>query len=199
MTTKRRFERKGKNDQKGQKGHALQFNVAQLLKHVGPSSRTYTIEKGSVPALQQEFSLTNPLNGKVKFIKTDKNIFVIGNLETELLLSCTRCLTDVTVPIAFDIEETFSPTIDITTGSKLPQESEVDEATLISEQHILDLIEVVRQAIHLSQPLQVLCQEDCLGLCSQCGVNKNLDSCNCKTDNIDVRWAGLLALKDDFS
>ena len=200
MTTKKRFERKGKRESKRnlQDAHSLQFNVAQLLKQSGSDTRQYEIVDAAVPALGNEFKLSQSINGKIKLIKTDKEIFVSGILVTELVLPCTRCNKDVKVPVELDIEETFSPTVDITTGTQLRQDDDVDEATLINEQHILDLGEVIRQSLHLNQPAQILCQADCQGLCQQCGTDLNLEDCGCTDDEIDYRWAGLLDKKNDF-
>ena len=199
MITKQRFERNGKRAEKSRKGNPLQFNVAQFLKQPGTDARHYVIEQATLAALSNEFTISKLLNGQVKFVKTGKNILVTGTFETELTLPCTRCLTDTRISISFEIEETFTPTVDIITGAKLTPSPEADEATLITEQHILDLTEVIRQEIYLSTPTQVLCQPDCLGLCPHCGANRNLEPCDCEVDQIDIRWADLLALKDDFS
>ena len=201
MTTKKRFEPKGKRDEKRslQHAHSLQFNVAQLLKQSGSDTRQYDIDDAILPVLNNEFRLSKPINGNVKLIKTDKEIFVSGNLHTEVVLPCTRCIKDVNVPIDLEIEETFSPTIDVSTGVQVQQDEDADEATLINEQHILDLAEVIRQALHLNEPAQVLCQESCQGLCQQCGTDLNIEDCGCTDDNIDHRWAGLLDIKEDVN
>ncbi|OQY28051.1 MAG: hypothetical protein B6243_12445 [Anaerolineaceae bacterium 4572_5.2] len=102
-----------------------------------------------------------------------------------------RCLAPVSVAVSMEIEETFTPRVDIVTGGKLSQSPDVDATTLISEQHILDLTEVVRQSLYLAQPAQILCKEDCLGLCPQCGKNRNQVQCNCTEETIDSRWADL--------
>lgn len=194
MTTNNRFERKGKGDAKRslKDAHSLQFNVAQLLKRAGSDTRTYEIEDAVIPALNDEFTLSKPINGFVKLIKTDKEIFVSGQLETEIVLACTRCTVDVKTPITLEIEETFSPTIDIATGIQLQPNEDTDEATLISEQHILDLAEVIRQALYLNQPSPILCQAACQGLCQQCGTDLNVEDCDCPEEEIDSRWADLL-------
>ena len=198
MTGKKHNKDQEKVEERSDK-HPLQFNVAQLLKHPGSDSRSYPIKDVTIPSLNKEFLFAAPFNGQIKLIKTDKEILVLGNLNTELILPCTRCLTDVKAPYQLEIEEIFSPTVDITTGSYLPRDDDADEATLISEQHILDLAEVVRQSILLNEPTQVTCREDCKGLCSQCGANLNEESCNCVNDMLDSRWADLAKIKDNFS
>ena len=48
--------------------------------------------------------------------------------------------------------------------------------------------------------LQVICKEDCKGLCQECGANLNRETCSCSQiandeDEIDPRFA---KLKDIF-
>ena len=38
------------------------------------------------------------------------------------------------------------------------------------------------------------CREDCKGLCPQCGIDRNTDTCNCEKP-IDPRLAALKGLK----
>jgi uncharacterized protein len=179
-----------------EKKDLLQFNVAQFLKPLTEASRTYIIENATLPELDQDLVLLAPLSGQVKLTKAGGDILVTGSLNTILQLACSRCLTPIEVPVTIEIEETFNPTVDIISGAKIIHANEVDPATLINKLHILDLDEVVRQSLYLNQPTQILCKKDCLGLCPQCGQNRNLGLCHCQDDHIDARWTGLLAFKN---
>jgi uncharacterized protein len=44
----------------------------------------------------------------------------------------------------------------------------------------LDLEPLVHDACILELPLAPLCQDDCRGLCPQCGVNRNHETCSCE-------------------
>jgi len=46
-------------------------------------------------------------------------------------------------------------------------------------------------------PMKPLCKQDCKGLCSQCGVNLNIETCQCSVQWEDPRLAGLKALITD--
>jgi uncharacterized protein len=59
----------------------------------------------------------------------------------------------------------------------------------------LDLESLARDAVMLELPLAPLCSEDCLGLCPQCGANRNETSCTCVIAG-DPRWSALDALRD---
>jgi uncharacterized protein len=43
-------------------------------------------------------------------------------------------------------------------------------------------------------PIQVLCDPNCRGLCSQCGANLNEGDCGCAPDTTASPLAGLAAL-----
>lgn len=175
----------------------LQFNVAQLLRQPTNAARTYNLNNIALPNLPDSLVLRQPLSGHIKLTKGGNAIIVSGELNAVLSLPCTRCLTPVDVSVSMKIEETFSPTVEVTTGIKLAIAEDVDPATLITDAHIVDLSEVVRQSLYLAQPSKILCQPNCLGICPQCGQNKNEVACNCEDDHIDSRWVDLLAMKDD--
>ena len=42
-----------------------------------------------------------------------------------------------------------------------------------------------------------VCRQDCLGLCSGCGVNRNTAECRCAREEIDLRLAPLLKFWDN--
>jgi len=64
----------------------------------------------------------------------------------------------------------------------------------------IDLGEMVREQMHLALPLRRLCREDCGGLCPSCGVNRNIESCDCQpTETLDERLAPLRKIFDKGS
>ncbi len=94
---------------------------------------------------------------------------------------CVRCLVEVILPIEVEFQELFAYSFD-----------EAFDYT-VQEDHV-DLEPVVRDAVVLSLPFQPVCQEDCLGLCSQCGV-RLLDNPGHKHEApVDPRWAALEGL-----
>jgi len=58
------------------------------------------------------------------------------------------------------------------------------------------LEDVLKEQILLAVPIRVLCSEDCLGLCPQCGQNRNVSPCNCVEKITDPRWAALAEIKE---
>jgi uncharacterized protein len=176
--------------------HDLQFNVAQLLKEATGATRSYEVNsEAAEKKLDDEIKIVSPLVGQVRFLRTGSDILVTGRLDTTVQKSCGRCLTVFTTPVSIELEEEFYPTIDVSTGAVLPQDSEADEATRIDERHILDLWEVVRQEVLLTSDDIRYCRPGCKGLCPYCGQDRNVAPCDCEENLIDPRWAGLQALE----
>lgn len=172
----------------------MRFNVAQLLKEPIGSTRKYHLAE-DIQDLDGEVKLTHPIEGAIRLIHTIEGVLVSGQLHTEVELSCSRCLESFLTAIDFTLEEEFRPTIDISTGAKLPPVDGEDEATLIDSQHTIDLREVIRQDILLALPSRPLCNPDCAGLCSQCGQNLNEGPCTCVQPLDDPRWEALWTLR----
>jgi uncharacterized protein len=109
-------------------------------------------------------------------------ILVSADVETVAEGECVRCLIDVKVPIEVEFQELFAYSLD-----------EAFDYT-VHDDHV-DLEPVVRDAVVLSLPFQPVCQEDCLGLCPECGV-RLLDNPGHEHEApVDPRWAALAGLE----
>lgn len=175
----------------------LRLNVAQLLRDPLGASRTVEVAvdlyqlapelAGAQDDLPEAY-----LAGTVGLMHINAGVLARGHLSAIATAACARCLEPVAAPLAFELEEVYAPTLDIVTGKSVTPEEE-DQALWIDEHHILDLSEVLRQNTLIAMPLQVLCSQDCRGLCPSCGQNLNLGSCACQAET-DPRWAVLTDL-----
>lgn len=166
----------------------LIFNVAQLLKAPVGSSIAYDLHEDDVQ-LDEDIKVVGPLNGHVRMRRTNQGLLLDGWVELTLELSCTRCLKTLEQPMHVNFEEQFYPTIDVITG--LPSAPFAEEEIFpIDAHHEVDLTEAIRQNVLLALPMVTLCQENCQGLCPQCGHDLNLGPCACKPE-ADSRWSVL--------
>jgi uncharacterized protein len=172
----------------------MRFNVAQLIKGSAGTSRRYTLYE-EIRDLDPDLEPLLPLEGTVTLMRTSQGVLVTGRLRTRLQVECRRCLEPFEADVEFDLEEEFLPVVLIGDApiDSVPAE-DIDEALLIDSDHILDLSEVVRQALWLALPEQEVCRPDCAGLCPRCGGNRNLGECQCDAEPIDPRWAALQAM-----
>lgn len=105
------------------------------------------------------------------------------NIRTDLKLVCSRCLDTFIYPIDIDIEERFTN-----------NNQSFNDDILFVESDILNIIEIVENAIISSLPIKRLCNNNCKGLCQSCGVNLNKETCSCNNEDVDIRLEGLKAL-----
>ena len=76
------------------------------------------------------------------------------------------------------------------------EREEKEEDSSFVEGDALDVEELVRNELIVQWPIRVLCKDDCKGICSRCGANLNIQTCDCDTTGLDPRMA---AIKDIFS
>lgn len=114
-----------------------------------------------------------------------EGVLVTGTVTGQLEGECVRCLEPIEDQIEVGLTELY-----------VYDAEEGDEETSTLEGDLLDLEPALRDAIVLELPLQPLCQDDCEGLCAECGV-RLLDHPGHHHDApVDPRWASLGALKD---
>ena len=175
----------------------MRINVSQLLKAPIGSIRSY--EMNGVVDIAGDGS-GSIVQGEIKLIRTDRGILAKATLDTEVEVTCSRCLCSFSYPLNLNSEEEYFPTVDIIAGVPLPLPDEPGCFT-IDEHHILDLTEAIRQYTLLAIPMKPLCKANCAGLCPNCGQNLNQGPCNCPPREIDPRWSKLreLPLTNDTS
>jgi len=128
-------------------------------------------------------------------IYKDKDQFrLVGSVKTTLELPCSRCLEPFAWPVdaAFDLR--YQPHA-MNTGEGEREIEEDDLSTAFYQHEEIDLGQLMREQFYLSLPMKPLCGADCKGLCPVCGTNLNRDTCDCKRDWEDPRFAALRELK----
>jgi uncharacterized protein len=96
---------------------------------------------------------------------------------------CMRCLEPAEPKVAVDAREVDQPG----GGEEL--------RSPYVEGEELDLAAWARDAYALALPAQVVCREDCAGLCPKCGGNLNEDPGHAHEAEPDPRWAKLRELR----
>lgn len=168
----------------------MQINVSQLLQEPIGSLRDYQVDEVADITGDSKGSL---LHGTCELLRTQRSILVKCRLNTEIELTCSRCLNTFQHPLTLNFEEEYLPTVDVASGVPLPVSEEA--VFTIDEHHILDITEAVRQYALLAIPMKPLCTDDCAGLCQNCGQNLNQGRCDCPVQDIDPRWSKLTGLR----
>lgn len=170
---------------------SVQIDVAKLFKEPVGFQQNARWE-GSVIELDDRG--TAAADGELTLTRTDRGVWALGEIAIELRLTCSRCLTEFARIFPVQMDEVFLPADTAEENPTHLGDSKPNEDwQSIDEQHILDLTEVFRQ-YHLSVvPLAPLCQERCKGICPECGIDLNGESCACQR-YVDPRWDKLREL-----
>jgi len=126
-----------------------------------------------------DFYFASPMVISLSFNRSGRKIFVNGKIDTSLHLNCTRCAEDFVYPLSEMITYTLIPSDKM---SKHHTETELTNEDLelsFYDGEEVDVNQIVKELIFLSIPSYPRCSKSCRGLCAGCGVNLNLDSCQC--------------------
>jgi uncharacterized protein len=101
---------------------------------------------------------------------------------------CFRCLEDASLDLQVRAREY---------QAKDPDGSE-ELSTVYLHDDRLDLDEWARDAVADMLPTQILCREDCAGLCPECGKNLNDEPHEHEQESGDPRWGALADLRGEL-
>ena len=101
-----------------------------------------------------------------------------GNLSCNLLIHCDRCLTE------FQNHQDIFFSLILTSQNDLHSEENNETIFFVDDKEYIDISPFIKDTIQLSMPIKILCENSCEGLCSHCGINLNLLSCDCKSRKV---------------
>jgi uncharacterized protein len=139
-------------------------HVAQLLQEPVGATRQRALV---LPELELDDEHdADGVAANLRLTRIPTGILVEGRLTATVTLECIRCLEEFDQPVETTFADEYRPTIDILTGHDIEQDGETDEADYfsISDTHVLDVGESLRQAILLALPMAPRCREDCPGI-----------------------------------
>jgi uncharacterized protein len=142
----------------------------------------------------QDLQVVSPVvvSGRVR--RKNQQVELQGRLVTKVTVPCGRCLKAVEFPIELEFAERFTPAV----AWKHEEQHELQPEDLnlaVFEGEGIELDDLVKEEILLAMPGHLLCREECMGLCPNCGADLNQNSCDCATEQIDSRWQKLKDLQ----
>jgi uncharacterized protein len=63
----------------------------------------------------------------------------------------------------------------------------------------ISLRDLAAEQVQLAIPMKPLCDENCLGLCPNCGANRNRERCQCEAAVADDRWGALAGIREQLA
>ncbi|MDX6739099.1 YceD family protein [Actinocorallia sp. A-T 12471] len=118
-----------------------------------------------------------------------EGVLVSGTAFMPIEGECARCLDDISFTLEVDFQELF-----VYDDTRSGAGADDDERRLDGD--LLDLEPVLRDAAVLALPLSPLCQDDCPGLCAECGERLADAGPEHSHDVADPRWAALQGLAE---
>ena len=156
-----------------------------------------TLDLAELAAGPDTYTFAAPVSWSVEATNTGDAILIQGTAAGDATTQCARCLEDVTYGLEGDIEGSFP--IGGEEEAEMPEDMEGDEFDFLPDNRKIDLVPLIVAALLLEVPLVPLCDDDCKGLCPQCGANLNEGPCGCSRDEADVEASPFAALKNfDF-
>jgi uncharacterized protein len=117
-----------------------------------------------------------------------EGVLVSGEIRGHATGECIRCLESVELDVSVTLQELYA----------YPERvvDEDDDVRELLKDDLIDLEPAVRDAVVLALPFQPVCDDDCPGLCSECGI-RLVEQPDHHHDIVDPRWAALQELQDD--
>lgn len=172
----------------------MQIDLNTVLK---TDDKTITTEAGiEMDAFSSRLG-TFPIVSKTPVLLTltnkgERKLRISGKVTLDIVIPCSRCLQDVTKEFALDFERNVDMSL-----SEAERMTALDEHDYI-DGYSLDVDKLIYGELLMNFPLQVLCREDCKGLCPVCGTNLNEHTCDCERKSLDPRMAKVLDVFSKF-
>lgn len=168
-----------------------------FLKDVPNSGRSWQLDiarrwledksLGNIDALT---GLCSDLHADINLARKGDIYQLNGSWQVSVRQSCSRCTEDFVRLQQGEIEREF-------VLDDSPPERRTESCEVVEFPGRLDLLDLLREEVWLSWKLDVVCSEQCKGLCSRCGQNLNQRSCNCAAQEEDHPFAVLRKLRLD--
>jgi uncharacterized protein len=124
-----------------------------------------------------------------------EGVWVTGSVDCTVVGECSRCLEPIDWPQQVSFAELFAypPTDHRGARIEVAYTDEGAEPAALVEDDLIDLEPIVRDAVVLALPLAPICDEQCAGLCPQCGVRLEVGHDH-HHEVLDPRWDALRSL-----
>ena len=165
-------------------GATEQFDLGRLRLSSGEGRRVELLVRPGMFSFGGQGYEVGPVRSLLDVARTTGGGYSLRlRFEARLEGPCMRCLEDAGAPLAVDAREVDQPG-----GGEELNSPYIDDAEL------LDLQSWARDALALTLPAQILCRDDCRGICPECGKNLNTEPHEHERAP-DPRWAKLKELK----
>jgi len=144
------------------------------------------------------FALDQKLEVNASIYKAGDKFILEGEFQGGIKINCDRCLE----PFHHDVKVRFRSVMALISLHNDQPDKRTDKELIeedldidIIKADVIDLKDIIKEQIFLNLPMKLICSADCRGLCPQCGVNLNLETCSCLSDKGHPAFKRLKTLK----
>lgn len=172
-------------------------DLSRLKIDLAAGGRDSWIVEGVLPPsalveLGAEATVIAPGSAKIIISKEDTLWRVRGELEATIELSCSRCLSQFRLTLMVNPDRFFAVGKD---PANAFGQSEMEEDVVYIESGEFSILRFTEEELILVLPMIPLCNDDCFGLCQNCGADKNLEACSCPNERKENPFAILGSVK----
>jgi len=174
------------------------INTRDLARRPGSMRQVALTVTASEPLGSEVIAIPagTPIHLDLRLEAVSEGVLVTGTASSVATGECVRCLREITEDVEVDLTELFAyeGTRSQRAVSGDPEDSQDADPLPVLDGDLLDLEATVTDAVVPSLPFQPLCDPDCAGLCSECGVRLDDAEPGHHHEVLDPRWAALTAL-----
>lgn len=136
---------------------------------------------------------SSPVHLDLRLEAVMEGVLVSGAATVALEGECVRCLEAIDDQLEVDLQELYVYA-DQVDSAREHGDAELEDQTSRLQDDLIDLEPLLRDAVVLALPFQPLCEDDCPGLCTECGARLADDPGHTHEAVVDPRWAALTQL-----
>ncbi|WP_136805289.1 YceD family protein [Desulfosediminicola flagellatus] len=142
--------------------------------------------------------LSSSVTAEISCRQSSENMVVLeGLLAGRFRLDCARCGDQVDVKLEENFQYLVTTQKEEISDLQEKECSDEECDTLYLKEPVIDVVDILQEQLYLAIPGKVLCDEQCKGLCLNCGKSKNRNECTCDGVLPDSPFAALKKLKKD--
>lgn len=162
----------------------MNINIAEVVEDQKKMLELNIEEKiDKISYLGDEVVFIKPVTFDGNIIKQNGEILLKGIVQGIAKFFCYRCLKEFEQKISSNIFEKLINAKD--------SDPALEDDFYAIDNNMINITEIIEDALILSLPMKIICNEGCKGLCPICGTDLNLNTCTCNDNKIDPRLAKL--------
>ncbi len=151
---------------------SYRVDVRPILEEVGGSMTVEgLLELAALVVGDETFTLTEPASFSAVITNAGGGIVAIGTVSAPVRAGCARCLCEFGTVIDGELEGFY-----VQPDQERGEEDDTEE---VDAQGAIDLAPALIAALVVEAPFAPLHDEECVGLCPDCGIDLNTESCGC--------------------